>query len=134
MINLNLISVFYIILICYIPISLRIYAESYINNFWIGLIANIISLILICSTYLILNNSVKKDKSNERNLSILFFSIFSIILVLYITVIIFSQNVVFVGGKYFTYVVYSYLIYSYLFIQFLAIFAFRFYHQIKKEI
>lgn len=133
MINLSLINVFYITIICYAPLILKVYGQSYVDNFWLGSSANIASFILIYSTYLVLKLGVKKDKNNDKNLTILFVSIFFTFLVIYITVIIFSDNVVFVGGKYFSYAIYSYFIYTYLFLQFLIIFSLRFYHQLKKE-
>lgn len=130
--NLSLTSVFYVIIICYVPYILRGYGWNYIDNFWLGLSANIISIVLIFSIYLVLTFDVIKDLKKDKNLSILFFSVFSIFLVLYITVMTFSENVIFVGGKYFAYVIYSYLIYSLLFVIFLASFALRFYYQLKK--
>ncbi len=130
--NLSLTSVFYVIIICYVPYILSGYGWNYIDNFWLGLSANIISIVLIFSIYLVLTFFVIKDLKKDKNLSILFFSVFSIFLVLYITVMTFSANVIFVGGKYFAYVIYSYLIYSLLFVIFLASFALRFYYQLKK--
>lgn len=131
--NLNPINFLYLIIISYIPFVLRGYGQFYIENFWLGLSANVVSLVLIFSTYIILSSNLKKDKSKDMNITTLIFSIFSIFIVLYTSIGLFTDNVVFVGGKYFSFAIYSYLIYSFLFLQFLVIFVLRFYNLIKNK-
>jgi len=131
--NLNPINFLYLIIISYIPFVLSGYGQFYIENFWLGLSANVVSLVLIFSTYIILSSNLKKDKSKDMNITTLIFSIFSIFIVLYTSIGLFTDNVVFVGGKYFSFAIYSYLIYSFLFLQFLVIFVLRFYNLIKNK-
>ena len=131
MINLDSSRNFYIILFCFIPLFLR-GLNQYIDNFWLALCANIISLLLIFLSYSIFRFGLKTNSNNDKRLRMLAASIITLFWVVYLTYTIFSDNVIFVGGKYFSYVIYSYLIYFYLFIQFWVIFVFRFYYHFKK--
>lgn len=131
MINLDSSRNIYIILFCYMPLFLKD-LNQYIDNFWLALSANMISLLLIFLSYLIFRFELKTDTNTDKRLTLLTALILSLFWVIYLTYAIFSDNVIFVGGKYFSYAIYSYLIYSYLFIQFWAIFSLRFYYHLKK--
>lgn len=129
MIKFNSPHPYYIITIGFIPLILRAYWISYIDNFWLALISNIVSLFLVYSTFIILTKNLKEDYN--KNLSTLIFSIIAFISAIYIIFLIFSDYVVFVGGKHFNYVVYSYLIYSPLFLFFLFCLIYQIYFQLK---
>ncbi|PIV49584.1 MAG: hypothetical protein COS19_07850 [Flavobacteriaceae bacterium CG02_land_8_20_14_3_00_34_13] len=110
-----------------IPMGLRIYGKFFFDNLLFGISFILSTLIILPFLYVVLTNKLKKNKSNDENLAILILSIFLFFLIIYITISIFSEPVVFGGNLNLKFAVISYIVYFFMHLFFLVSFSIKFY-------
>lgn len=115
----------YLNLILLLPLSLVIYGKFYIDNLILGIVCNVITVLIIFILYFILMQNLTVNKTKEEANSLLIYCSFIFLFINIWNFKILTDNVVFVGGRNFSFIVYSYLIYFISYILFLIVFFIR---------
>ncbi|GEM_PF-6209621 len=115
----------YLNLILLLPLSLVVYGKFYIDNLILGIVCNVITVLIIYILYFILMHNLTGNKIKDEVNSLLVYCSFIFLFLNIWNFQILTDNVVFVGGRHFQFVVYSYLIYFISYILFLIAFFLR---------